>query len=80
MATSVRLQPPENFDFSKPDNWQKWKKRFEQFRVASGLKGEDEPRQVSTLLYCMGEEAEPVLSSTNIKDADREVRHGNGQV
>ena len=72
MATSVQLKPPENFDFSKPDTWQKWKKRFEQFRVASGLKAENEPRQVSTLLYCMGEEAEPVLSSTNITEADRE--------
>ena len=71
MATSVQLKPPENFDFSKPDNWGKWKKRFEQFRVAAGLQEENEPRQVSTLLYCMGEEAESVLSSTDITDADR---------
>ena len=56
MATSVQLKPSENFDFSKPDNWEKWKKRFEEFRVAAGLKDENEPRQVSTLLYCMGEE------------------------
>ena len=71
MATSVQLKPPENFDFSKPDNWGKWKKRFEQFRVAAGLQDENEPRQVSTLLYCMREEAESVLSSTDITDADR---------
>ena len=71
MATSVQLKPPENFNFSKPDNWGKWKKRFEQFRVAAGLQEENEPRQVSTLLYCMGEEAESVLSSTDITDEDR---------
>ena len=71
-SSSVQLKPPDNFDFSKPDNWEKWRKRFEQYRVASGLKQEDEPRQVSTLLYCMGEEAESVLSSTGISDADRE--------
>ena len=56
MATSVQLKPSENFDFLKPDNWENWKKRFKEFRVASGLKDENEPRQVSTLLYCMGEE------------------------
>ena len=43
-----------------------------QFRVASGFKQENGPRQVSTLLYCMGEEADSVLSSTNISEADRE--------
>ena len=71
MAMSLQLKPPDNFDFSKPDTWQKWKKRFEQFRVASGLKEESDPRQVSTLLYCMGEEAESVLSSTDIKEDDK---------
>ena len=40
--------------------------------IASRLKAENEQRQVSTLLYRMREEAEPVLSSTNITEADRE--------
>lgn len=57
----IRLNPPEQFDFSKPDEWPKWKKRFEQYRSASGLKTEEDPRQVDTLLYCMGEEADSVL-------------------
>ena len=47
-------------------------KKFEQFRIASGLSGDTEPRQVSTLLYCLGENAEDVLNSTNITDADKE--------
>ena len=68
---NLHLKPPDNFDFKQPDNWPKWKKRFEQFRVASGLANEEEPRQVSTLLYCLGEEADDVLTSTNIKDDDR---------
>ena len=71
MAT-VRLQPPEQFDFKNPDGWNRWKRRFEQFRVASGLSQEDEKRQVSTLLYCMGEDAESVLTSTGISDTDKE--------
>ena len=69
MATaSLQLRTPEPFDFKQPDNWPKWKKRFEQFRVASGLATEDESRQVNTLLYCLGEEADDVLASTNITD------------
>ncbi len=70
--TSLRLQPPEQFVFRKPDEWPKWKKRFQQFRSASGLSGETEVRQVDTLLYCMGDEAESVLSSTDITAENRE--------
>ena len=67
----IRLNPPEHFDFSKPDEWPKWKKRFEHYRSASGLKAEEDPRQVDTLLYCMGEEADSVLASTHISAEDR---------
>ena len=69
---SFKLEPPESFDFSKPDGWNRWKRRFEQFRVASGLANEDDAKQVSTLLYCLGEGAEDTLSSTNISKKDRE--------
>ena len=68
---NLRLQPPDPFNFRNPDEWTKWKGRYEQFRTASGLKSADETRQVSTLLYCMGEEAEDVLTSTGISDEDR---------
>ena len=68
---NLQLRAPEPFDFKQPDNWPKWKKRFEQFRVASGLSKEDESRQVNTLLYCLGEEADDVLTSTNITEDDR---------
>ena len=43
--------PPEQFDFQCPDEWMKWKRCFECFRLASGLTKEDEPRQFSTLMY-----------------------------
>ena len=67
----IHLKPPGQFDFSKPDEWPKWKKRFEQYRSASGLNAEADPRQVDTLLYCMGEEADSVLASTHISAEDR---------
>jgi hypothetical protein len=68
---SVRLQPPSSFNFKTPDEWPRWKRRFEQFRLASGLSEESDNKQVSTLLYCMGEDAEEILASTNISDEDR---------
>ena len=63
MAT-MQLQTPGTFDLKKPDEWPKWKKRFEQFRTASNLHTQDDARQVSTLLYCLGEEAGDVLDTT----------------
>ena len=51
--------------------WQRWKRRFEQYKSASGLDKEEEGRQVSTLLYCLGEEANDVLTSTSISEEDR---------
>ena len=68
---SLCLDPPRSFNFKYPDEWPRWKRRFEQFRLASGLTSESEERQVSTLLYCMGEAVEDTLSSTNISSKDR---------
>ena len=67
----IRLQPPAPFNFRDPDDWPRWQRRFEQFRVASGLAGQSAAQQISTLLYCMGEEAEAVLASTKATDDDR---------
>jgi len=69
---SLRLQPPEPFHFARPDTWARWKRRYEQFHMAAGLADEDELRQVNTLLYCLGPEAEDVLASTNISSEERQ--------
>ena len=29
MATGIHLQPPESFNFQTPDEWPRWRKRFE---------------------------------------------------
>ena len=73
MTANIPITPPEKFDFKKPDEWLKWKRRFAQFLSASGLDKEEETRQVSTLLYCLGDEAHDVLSSTKITDEDRKT-------
>ena len=71
MATGIQLQPPESFNFQTPDEWPRWRKRFEQFRIASGLGSKSEEQQVNTLLYCLGEESDDVLTSTSITADER---------
>ena len=69
--SEIRLQPPGPFNFCDPDDWPHWKRWFQQFRVVSGLAEVDASKQISTLLYCLSEEAEAVLSSTNMTADDR---------
>ena len=70
MAT-MNLQPLGPFCFKKTEEWPKWKRRFEQYRVASGLGDQSESRQVSTLLYCLGEDAEDILDTIRITAEDK---------
>ena len=69
MAT-FQVTPPEKFSF-KPEEWCKWTRRFERFRVASELNKRDEESQVNTLTYSMGDEADDILQSFGLSDADR---------
>ena len=68
---AMTLTPPATFCFKKTEEWPKWKRRFEQYRLASGLSVTSEERQVSTLLYCLGEDAEDVLDTTRITSEDK---------
>ena len=67
------LAPPDSFNFRNPDYWPRWKRRFELYRVASGLSDDSKKKQVNSLLYCLGEQAEVVLTSTNTSAEDRKV-------
>ena len=70
MAT-IQLKPPEPFNFKTPDKWPRWCRRFEQFWITSGLCKDSAIKQVSTLLYFLGEDAESVLTSTNLTEDER---------
>lgn len=61
-ASSVQLTPPGNFDFNNANEWPKWIRRFERFRIASSLDKQSEEYQVNTLMYTLGDEAEDILS------------------
>ena len=62
--TTFQVNLPEKFDFSRPEEWLKWSRRFERFRQASGLQEEaDEPKQINTLIYAMGDAADDIMKS-----------------
>ena len=67
----IRLQPPDSFNLCNPDDWPWWKQRFVQLRDASGLGEQAGSKQVNTLLYCLREEVESVLTSTGATAEDR---------
>ena len=69
---TLTIKPPESFDFMKPQEWHKWIRRFEPFRIASNLDKSSEANQVNTLIYCMGDEADDVLRGLSITDLERE--------
>ena len=53
-TTAVQISPLDSFDFSNTANWPKWIRRFESFRMASGLIDKPEEYQVNSLLYTLG--------------------------
>ena len=67
---AVPLQPPSAFHFDHPNEWGKWKRRFEQFCLVSGLAAESEERQVSTLLYTVWRET---LEGANFGEMTRKT-------
>ena len=66
----AKLNPPESFDFTKPQQWEEWKRRFQRYRTASKLFKENGEIQVSTLIYCMGQEAEGLFEQFQLSESD----------
>ena len=69
MAT-FQLTPPAPFDFTKPEEWPKWKRRFEGFRISSALSGETGDNQVNTLIYAMGDQADDSPATFKLSEAE----------
>ena len=65
-----KFNPPENFSFTKPCEWQDWKQRFTRFRIASKLNKDDEEVQVCSLIYAMGREAEGIFKTFVFNEGD----------
>ena len=73
MAASFQVSMPEPFTFSRPEEWGRWIRRFERFRVASGLSQKDGEVQVSTLIYAMGDQADDILRSIALTEEERKT-------
>ena len=56
---------------TKPQDWERWIRRFDRFRLASNLNATLEENQVNTLVYCMGDEAEDVLKGLTLTADER---------
>ena len=67
----AKILPPTSFDFNKPETWLEWKKRFARYRSASKLNEESQERQVDTLIYVMGQEAENAFGQLNLTNEER---------
>ncbi|UYV65139.1 K02A2.6-like [Cordylochernes scorpioides] len=58
---SLLIQPPETFDFSTPNEWPKWRKRFERYLVVSGMKKKEEADKIDLFMYLMGDRADDIF-------------------
>ena len=73
MASAWQIALPEKFIF-KPAEWKRWIRRFEHFRDASGLVAEKDEKQVSTLVYSMGDQADDIMSTPRFaNETDKKV-------
>lgn len=69
---SLTVSMPEQFSFIAVE-WENWIKRFQRFRLVSGLSTSEEAVQVSTLIYCMGPKAEDVFASLGLSTEEQKV-------
>ena len=62
----IQVPLPDRFNFGSPDAWPAWVRRFDRFRIASGLANRPANDQISTMVYAMGDQAEDILRTLNI--------------
>ena len=70
MAATFQVSAPFTFTFIRAEEWQKWSRRFERFRIASGLTDKPKTAQINTLIYSMGDEADDILRSFALSEED----------
>ena len=62
----VQVPLPDRFSFTSPDTWPAWVRRFDRFRVASGLSNRPTNDQISTMVCAMGDQAEDILNTLHV--------------
>jgi hypothetical protein len=71
MAEAAHISMPQPFNFQEPESWTRWHQRYTRYASASGLDEKAETVQVNTLLYCMGEASEDILSTFDLSEANK---------
>ena len=66
---SLSVKPPRSFDFSKFEEWPRWVKRFERYRVISGISKQEGALHVNALLYALGGESEDIFTGFTFYDS-----------
>jgi len=70
--TTTQIPLPGKFEEANSpqaaDAWPKWLRRFDRYRVASGLNNKPQTEQVSTLLYAMGDSADDILQTLQLDE------------
>ncbi|UYV81264.1 hypothetical protein LAZ67_20000582 [Cordylochernes scorpioides] len=51
----------KTFAFSTPNEWPKWRKRFERYLVVSGMKKKEEAYKIDLLMYLIGDRADDIF-------------------
>ena len=67
----MSLKPPKNFNFLNPMDWPTWKRNFIRYHTASQLGDKPQAVQVASLIYAMGTEADRILDTFTMPDADK---------
>ena len=65
-----KFHPPDSFDFTSPTTWPQWKERYQRYSILTKLDKEDQEIQISTLIYCMGPEAEQLFKNFTFATED----------
>jgi len=72
LSSGTQLPLPARFDGANGPNqaecWFLWSRRFERYRIASGLQTKSQYEQVSTLLYAMGDCADDILATLRLEE------------
>ena len=71
MASQFQVPAPGSFSFKYPEEWPKWIRRFERYRLASGLNNKSSEMQVSALIYNIGDQADNILLSFRLSDENK---------
>ena len=68
--TSNTISPLASFDFKNPEEWPKWIRRFERYRISTELNKNEELLQINAMIYCMGDEADDIFKSFTFAEGD----------